>query len=228
MSDRPTLNDVYGTVTYVQEAFEDYVRDVLPGTSVIFDDQLSYRTAIEALRRRDNNQGQITDALPMLAYKRTNFVSEENALGRRARSKAVCATDEDGTWKYKVGYGTFDILFFYFTKDIELLEKFESAYLAECGLAQDKSLDVRFPRLGDFKYFMDYSEDLTDLSIEDDEGNFYKGIGGLVKVRGFTFTLLEAAKTIGEINAQFISSSNLAVEGNDEILSTCPIVGTND
>jgi hypothetical protein len=219
-----SMGDVRGTVSHVMAAWEDCVRIEMPNTNVIYDEGLSYESAIRLFRDQNNYHDNNLDPLPLVAYKRTIGVPvRDRLLGLRADSCLVKKDEGNGTFsKWNVAYKEFDILFAYFTKDVELQERFEIAYNNGQGLSELEFFDAQLPELGAFRYSLEWN-DLDEFTIQEDENNYFKSIIGSARLRGFFFSFDSIVKDIREINANIISSDNLAEEGNDELLSNCVI-----
>ena len=220
-----SMSDVLGGVTYISHAWENCVRTEMPTTNVIYDEGLSYETAVKLFRDNNNYQDNTLDPLPLIAYKRTVTQKiEDHLLGKRMLRKKACIRDENGDLvRYNVAYVEFDILFAYFTKDVELQERFEVAYQNGQGLSELEQFTVQFPDIGDVDYSIKWN-DLDEFTINEDENNHFKSIIGSAKVRGFLFSF--ADKPSGEIKsiqANFISSDNLSEPELDELLGECII-----
>lgn len=221
---RDSLYDVTGTATDVMYFWEEAVREELSNTAIIYDEGLSYQSALRLFRENNNYSDNFQDPIPMLAYKRTPVRPSDKVLGRRFKNKKACVRKDDGTLDiFNIVAAEFDILFAYFCKDIELQEKFEVSYEAELGISELKTLKVNIRDIGDVNFHFEW-EDLQELTIQEDEANYFKSIIGSVKVRGFFFVFnRNEGKVINTIDAKFISSPNLSEEGLDELLSNCII-----
>lgn len=205
-------NDVITTVTHALVEFETMVRGEMPEISTIYDEQLTYETAVTKLRAMDNYSGSNQDALPMLAYNRSVLRDYEEGFGKRAKNSQGCLNLGDGTGlAYSVAYGEIDIRFIYFTKNIELMEKFEVVYGSDEGITGSKELIVNMGSdIGEFKYYLAFG-DLEEKEIIADDV-YYKGIIGSIKLRGFYFTFRAARKVIEEINQRIYSSRDLVTK----------------
>lgn len=227
MSHSSAQNSVITTVTHFLDVFQSEMEHQLPNQTVIFDDGLSYRTAMEKIRAHNNYYGTNRDPLPCLAYKRTVLnQSKDRFAGARFKNYRLCHMVDGTPLEYKGTYGEFDILFAYFTKDIELQEQFEVAYTNHSGISTVKEFVVDMQELGDFTYYAKWS-DLEEYTVKEDEGNHFKSLIGKVTIRGFFFNFRSEAKVIQEVNARIISSRNLAVSGLDEVLETSIINNDN-
>ena len=205
-------------------AFEDLVREEMPNIPVIYVNELGFEEAMKSLLADANYSGtQFNELVPFFAYNRTVMInSEDRHLGNRAKGKTGCVGLSDGQIaNYSMTMGEFDIQFIYASNNIQLSEQFEVVYNSDEGITGSKELTVDLEELGEFKYFLEY-QDLQDLNINF-EDTYYKLIIGSVKVRGFYFTFRSTSGIIKEINQRIISSRNLSINGDDEILGECPI-----
>jgi hypothetical protein len=220
-----SMFDVLGTVTHVLDAWEECVRlELGQGIAVQFDEGLSYETAQKLLRENNDYSDQVQDGMPMLAYKRTVARRiEDHLLGKRASNFKACVRNSEGQLVlYNIAYVEFDILFAFFTKDIELQERFEIAYNNRQGISELQTFVAKLPEIGDMRYSIKWN-DLDEYTIQEDENNYFKSLIGSAKVRGWFFSFDSIAKEIGEIHAQIISSSNLSEPDLDELLGQCII-----
>jgi len=223
-------NDVITTVTHVLLAFEDIVQAEMPGCQAIYDEELSYESAIRNLVAKGNFTESNIANLPVLIYNRSPLKQNTWGMGMRLRNYSTPLVLPNGSALiYRPLSGEFDINFLYVSKSIEMVEKFEVAYLSEEGISKSKELIVRMADLGDFNYFALYQE-LTDKPIVK-EDVYYKGIAGSITVRGTFFTFIASSSIIKEINARiFASRSTKLVEDiiNAQQPELKPVVGTND
>lgn len=218
-------NDVLTTATHFLVEFENYIRLEMPDCSVIFDDQLSYVTALKLLRQNDDFHGSETDNLPLFAYKRTSLKKEEQGIGKRSvKARNLNVTLPSGkVVQYGIVYGTFDIMFAYYTKSIELLEKFEVVYGNNLGLSGQREIEVNMGELGDFKYFLKWNE-LEDFDVQSDEDNYFKALAGSVTVRGFFYIFAGEASIIREVQALIKGVDKVPLPNEEELLADISIV----
>lgn len=211
-------NDVITTMTHVLLSFQDAVRHEMPNCAIVYDEQLSYETAIEQYLANSNYNGSDGKPMPLFAYNRTVLIDVEHGLGKRGKSQYGTLTlPNNKKAVYSTAYGEFEIQFVYFSKAVELSEKFEVVYNSDEGITGTKEIIVDMADLGEFKYFLDYQE-LTEKTIER-EDNFYKSIIGSIKVRGFYFTFRSESSVIAEINAKIYASRNVKEKLKDELIA---------
>lgn len=220
-----SMYDAIGGVTYICYAWENCVRTEMPDTNIIYDEGLSYETAIKLFRENNDYQDNNLDPLPLIAYKRTvSRPSSERLLGVRSDAFRACTRDSEGNLlRYNVALIEFDLLFAYFAKDVELQDRFEIAFNTGQGLSELETFWVDYPEIGDVKYSIEW-KDLEEYTINEDEGNHFKSIIGSATVRGFVFSFDDMpAGEIKQIDAKIISSGNLSEPELDELVSECII-----
>jgi len=213
-------HDVVTTMGHVVSEFKQMVVEEMGGVSTVFDPLLSYESSLKQWLK-ENPEGE--NPIPLFAYNRgiTNY--GDVGLQRRSRgTTGVLKLEDDdnnkiGIAKYSVMHGEFIINFMYITQSMEEAEKFEVAYYGDEGISAGTEITVNMPKLGAFKYFLDYN-DLDDITIEK-EGVFYKAIIGTIKVRGMYFTFKGQSGLIKEINARIISSNNIPKREIGEVLA---------
>lgn len=190
----------------------DAFRDTQSNLKFVYDEALSYESALTKLRANNNmNSGSAeTSVFPLLVFRRSALRHAQDGISRRAVS-ALPAKKVDvhsGTAElFNFMLGEFDLEFLYIVKTMEDLENFEIHYLSEEGLSKNKQIDVVFDgyengeRISDdpFNYFLKFSGEFLEKQVED-EGNYYKGIMGAVSVRGWYFLVKGTSPVITEIN----------------------------
>lgn len=202
------LDEVISTVALSLNAFIQAVKLEIPDIRTVYDEKLSYETALEAVRANNNLEQITADAFPVFAFRRSVLrYADPSGPGRRASGilakRNVNGSGLDNTSEiYRLVHGEYDVNFLYITKDVSSMEKFEILYLAEEGISSYKELEVDLnAELGlSLPYYVDYPP-LEDKVFETD-GNFYKMIQGTVKIRGFYPVLRAKSKHILEINAK--------------------------
>jgi hypothetical protein len=207
VNNKDSQNDVIKSMTHVMEVFENLVRCEMPGTSVIYDEELSYETGIKQLLANDDFSNSNRDPLPLFIYNRTILRDTEHGLASRAKNLVGCQKVNNQQILYSAAYGEFDIQFLYVTKNMQMSEAFEVVYNSNEGITGSRELTLGMGDLGDFKYFLTYDE-LTDKPIEH-ENVTYKGVIGSLRVRGFYFTFRGEAGLIQEINTNIYASREL-------------------
>ena len=202
-------NDVITTVTHALMAFEDVVRQEMPECAVIYDEELSYESALRALVAKGNYDNANLANMPIFIYNRSPLRKNIWGIGGRADNYDATMRLQDGrTLVYTPLNGEFDINFLYVSKSVEAVERFEVVYLCDEGISNTKELKVDMADLGVFTYYAEYKE-ITDKPVVREEV-YYKGIAGNLTVRGFFFTFRADAKIIYEIRERVIALRNSA------------------
>lgn len=195
----------------VLEQFISKVKLEIPDAKFVYDERLSYETAINKFRADNNLKGENTPALPLFAFKRSVLRYSDKGMGRRATGGVVNFFNRTGntTDVFKVVHGEMDIEFLYIVKSAADSELFEIEYLSETGLPKQKELIVDTTQdLGtDLRYFVDYGP-LSDRVMESDN-NHFKAISGSVKIVGFYPVFMSTSKVILEIVSKIYGSTIL-------------------
>jgi len=203
-------NDVITTIGPVLKGIQDAILEKLPNVKTVYDEKLSYETAIDKLRADNSLYDNIEEALPLWAYKRSVLRHTDHAPGRKMGRACVVDKDpESDTYSnvYQAVYGVMDVDFMYFTQTMLDEEKFEIYYLADRGIASKKNIEVEVPDIGIITYHVDWLP-LEDKEIEY-EGNFFKAVKGQAKIKG-TYLVFEAtAALIEEVNLSIRSYTNV-------------------
>jgi len=204
MSNR--LNDVVSTVSHALLSFEDMVKGQLSPIEVVYDEQLSFDTAIRSYLQKNNYNENPSIEVPFICYNRTIMRTPQFGAAQRMNNVKGYYNGQSSGAYYAAAYGEFDIQMLFISKSIESQEKFEALYYAEEGIAKEKEISVDMgSQLGDFKYFLSY-EDLMDKVINY-EGAHYKTMLGQITVRGVFFVFDGPAKIINEIRANVFSTN---------------------
>lgn len=201
----PGLDEVVGTAVLVLDAFIKSVKNEIPEVKVVYDEKLSYDTAVEVFRAGNSTTGENTAMYPLFAFRRTVLRIAETASPGRRMSGVQVRRDLDELGQagaselYKVLHGEFDIEFLFITKSAKQLERFEVLYLCEEGISANKEIEVPLPEMdASLLYFATYPE-LDDKQFESDS-IYYKMIQGKVTVRGFYPVLRGQSKRIKQIS----------------------------
>lgn len=219
---------VVSTMTLVMAKFLEVLHEEVPNAKFVYDEKLSYPTALAAFRAKNNLTDTYTNFYPMFAFRRTVLRYAKDGIAQRqvsARVKRLAS--EHGTGRseiYRPLLGEFDLEFMYITKNMEELEEFEVAYLSEESISGEKKIDV-FPQKaidgplpavvqGPFPYYLKY-DSLSDKNIETDEV-YFKAVGGKITIRGHYLVFRTLAKHILEINF-FLKELNGNVLGQEQI-----------
>lgn len=174
---------------------------------VVYDDKLTYETAV-AKFRADNNLNETEEIpFPLFAFRRSVVRHvDDKAPGRRMGRMLVRQTIDGSVGQANVlrsVHGAFDIQWLYITPEIQKLEQFEIAYLAEEGLSADKELRVTLPpefQSVELPYYVEYG--ILEEKQFETEGNFFKFLSGSAVIRGHYLVLRAQKSLITEINAR--------------------------
>ena len=174
----------------------------LPKIHTVYDESLSYETAI-ARYRANNDLGQDSqEAFPLFAFNRSVLRYAPQGIGRRSVTKRPMSYEagDDTATIYKSVFGEFDISYLFVTPMMSDIENFEISYLGEESVGSEKEFNVRHSDMGDFPYYVTM-EPLDDLRVNID-GSYYKAVGGRSVIRGFFFIVKGTSKIIKEIGLQ--------------------------
>jgi hypothetical protein len=192
--------NVISTAALVIKSFLDVIKEEIPGLKYVYDEKLSYPTAVEAFRANNDMTGEVTELYPLFAFKRSVLRYPTNAPGRRSIvERASRKISNTISQQYRTLHGEFDLNFLYVTKKMEDLERFEVAYLSEEGIPGHKEFNVDLTsELGEiFTYFATYG--ILDDKVIESEGHYFKIVTGKVTLRGFFPVLRGDAKHITQI-----------------------------
>lgn len=203
----PGQDVVISTVALVMESFIDLVKSEVSGVKVVYDENLSYESAVEKFRANNETTGEDTSFYPMFAFRRSVLRHAEvagpgkRALSSRALMNLTAKGQNEGSNVYRILHGEFDIDFLFITKSVRAMEEFEILYLGEEGISSKKEIEVPLEEIGGpLRYFATYL-DLEDKQFESDQ-NYFKLIQGRVTVRGFYPVLRGTSKHILSIEAR--------------------------
>lgn len=210
MSYNPNYTDSAATVIHLLAAFEDMCRLKLPHTEIIYDQQLSYETAIEALFNKNNFNQLAEENKPdgLFTYSRTVLEDSPDGAGSRVRNMSPSVKLDDGSvFNYKAVYGEFDINFLYTAHNIEDVYKFETFYSAAIGFGE-KNLSVNLTNIGDFTYYLKYLP-LTDIQASSGSPDVtYKVVGGTIRARGVFFTFFGSKNSVAKLNLRLFDKAD--------------------
>jgi len=216
-----SMNDTVDTIGPVLQTFiNEVVRTEMPNCNYIYDPELSYDTSIQLFRAKNAELGKTEDALPLFSFSRSalKFPENETALHRRtANNVGTFESDNGDHFSYAMVHGEIELQFFYVNKHMREVEQFEINYLANEGISGSREMTVNLPELGDFNYYIQY-DDLLDVNINN-EGTYYKGLAGTVRIRGFYFVFRSQVQVIKEINCSIY-------EQNGEIINRDSLLGS--
>lgn len=210
-------NDVITTVSHFLSSFEDCVKNEMPNVGVVYDPDFSYESGLSRFIEKSNyNKTEVDPKSDLFIYNRT--ITEDSQLGIASRARNTIATLRVGSdiLKYSCAYSEYDLNFMYVSHSIEMLEKFETVYNSNSGISAIKEVTVNMQDLGDFKYFIN-ALPLTDVTITGEGGVTYKGIIGIMRVRGFFYVFEGKSAVIEEINARLWKTKGDS-EGDEDFL----------
>ena len=200
------------------EILMEEIKKEIPDVHIVYDEALTYETAI-AKARDDENFG--TDDgrgnMPLLGFNRS-VIRHADEAGPGARAGRILAKgpkqdDDSALLIYRWVHGTFDLRFAYWTQDAQLLEQFEIAYLGEEGISGISELSVNIPDLGEFKWYIK-PEPLEEKTFAVEQNKF-KEVRGTLQVRGNYFILRGEGKKILEVATAIKTPAG---PGVDEVL----------
>lgn len=183
--------EVLSTATLVMYELIQKIKLDLPDTMYVYDEGLSYETAVKKYRDDNNMNENDNLPLPLLAFRRSvlRYAETMGGIGRRASTKKVIypINNEDLApyMSATIVQAEFDVEFAYITKEMSDLERFEVGYLSQKGMSDGKQLTVDIPELSEtMQYQVDFKENLDDKTINVEE-NYFKTIIGKFTVRGY-------------------------------------------
>lgn len=193
---------VVSDIALVLKEFLDTYAARIPNLKFIYDENLSYDTAIANYRAKNNMTGEINEALPLFVFNRSVLRWSEHGAMRRSvtfRPKGLMNMEDGTALKYKAVHGEFDLNFSLVFNSMSEVENFEVSYLAELNTGGDKEITVTLsPEFGEFKYFVQLQP--LDDKLVNIENAYYKTVMGRVLIRGFFFTIFGQGRIIKEIN----------------------------
>jgi len=192
---------VLSNVALVLKEFLDYLESHFAGTNYVYDEGLSYETALKNHRAEMELTGGEEPFLPAFIFKRMTLRHTEHGIAGRASTSVAQAGVVDGQrLKYKWVLGELEIPFLYVNESAVEMEKFEIFYLAERALAQEKYIECEIPDVETYKYSVDYTKALDETTFNI-EGNYYKTVAGTVTIRGVFYLFEGEGAVIEQINA---------------------------
>jgi hypothetical protein len=225
------MNDVVDSVGPCLKAFlENVIRAEMPDCRYVFDPELSYETGIQRLRANNKmNELEGKEAnkpLPLFIFKRTALMYPEEQQAPNMRSthgSGFMKIANGKAAKYSFVHAEFSVDFLYVNPNMEMVERFEIAYLSKRGITGTTEFVVNLGDLGDFRYYLTWN-DIIDVDMSTDT-NYSKAIASTVKIRGFFFVFETEAKQILEIKQQIATfKQEVGITTADEVLSDITIV----
>lgn len=190
----------------------DRFRSSLPQLKFVYDENLSYETAVGKFRRDNNLSDSSALPFPLLAIRRSVLRWPEEGMSRRSVTHRGVQTDP--TLFYKFVFAEFDVEFLFLHNQTFETEVFEINYLSELGISNDHEIEIELPELGVWKNYCHFKE-LQNKEFND-VSNFFQAISGMVTVKG-TFLILDSRysgaglikeinTSIKDLNTQFLYS----------------------
>lgn len=212
------------TVSHMLMEFENFIAHEMPEVGVVYDHEFSYETGLNSFIEKSNFNASQNPPSELLIYNRTISEDSIHGLASRARNTTGKVRAYDTILKYSCAYSEYDLNFLYVSHSIEKAEKFEVAYNSNSSLSALRELTVDMgTELGKFKYFVTPLP-LTEVNITADGGVTYKGIMGILRVRGFFFTFEAGGSVIQEINSKIMAVKNLDDKTVNEVLGETKII----
>lgn len=189
--------------------FLNQIEEWSPQLAYVYDEALTYETALEKYRADKNISDNSDTILPLFAFKRSVLVPDtENSIGRRVGNRPIrCNFPDNSVERFKGVMGTFNIEFLYISRNMQDIERFEISYLLERTVSHIKTLNVYIPYLEET---LDYSLRYGDLDekIINTDNNYYKALSGTFSVHGLFMAFDGTGQQIREINATTNSSES--------------------
>jgi hypothetical protein len=173
----------------------------LPRLQFVYDEALSYETAITKYRNKTALDSTTEPPFPLLAIKRSVLRWPEEGMGRRSVTHRALTYGIDSSIVHKFIFAEFDLEFLYLHNQTFETEVFEINYLSELGISNDHEIVMDLPQVGTFKNYCHFSG-LLDKQFENVD-NFYQALTGMVTIKGVFLTLdarASGAKVIKEID----------------------------
>lgn len=206
---------VVSTIAMVLEKFLYILKEEVPGIQFVYDESLSFETALATLRANNNEAGEKSGAYPLFIFRRSVLRYCKDGPGKRSITNRARGVQSAGKVPiYRTVHGEFDVEFFYVAKTMEQLERFEIAYLAEESFSEDRELVVDLtPQIGSpMSYYLSPSP-LSDKRVQS-EGVYYKGATGSLTIRGFYLVFREQLKHINSMGIRILEfNQNVLTQG---------------
>lgn len=211
-------DNVLTTVALTLEQVLNLFSQEYSGLKFVYDEQLSYETAVAKFRADNNMSGSVSLSYPLLAFRRSVLRYVENkAPGRRMSGQLIKQrVDMNHTNILRSVHGEYDLEFMFITDNVLVLENFEISYLSEEGISANKSLELTLPEeFGSAKlqYFLEYHP--LESKEFNDATNFFKIVGGSIVVRGFYLVFRGESTHIKSINARIRDLMNTGIVYGD-------------
>jgi hypothetical protein len=202
---------VVSNMALVMKAFLDQLGTMVPDIHYVYDENLSYETALRRYRPDQESNHRADPFFPAFVFKRNVLQHTKYGAGKRTIvNKIVGDVPLAGKVPvYKAVHGWLELPFIVFMKNMVELERFEIAYLAESlgtgGEHNETQLNVVVPGLdGTFPYYVRYTmldDHLEDKTVNTEE-NFYKDAHGTITIHGFFLLFHQEASVVREIQSK--------------------------
>lgn len=160
----------------------------IPKIKFVYDDQLSYETAIASFRK-DSKIKSDTKPFPLLAIRRGVLRHTTEGISRRSVTQLSVLKDQNSALLYKSIYAEFDLEFLFIHNQTYETEAFEINYLSEIGISSQAEISMELPEIGAWKNFCHFSP--LDSKVFNNTDSFYQAISGSIIVKGIFLTLDE-------------------------------------
>jgi len=192
----------------------------------VYDESLSYETAINRLRSGAPQHPELADApeLPLVAFSRSvvrpyQDAVSNNRLKINKHHQLIQEGDTvaDNAVIHKIAHGEFDVRFEVYFDDISELERFEILWLTSLGASDTKRIELdTFSELGfNIPYYL--SHEPLESKLFQIDGTVYKSLAGMTTVRGFYPTITGTNPLIKEIQLRVRDENEIYFICNKEI-----------
>ena len=188
-------------ISNVSLVLEQFLNGVIidhPRIKTIYDEGLSFDSALKKFRANQDFEPAATEFLPVFIFNREPLQFAEG-LNKRSQSQQTCVLASDpnqgSIYKFIVGdlFLDYQVVF----REIHEWEKMEALHLVGQGFTSNKNLVVNLPEVGEYNYQVEY-EPLSD-KVVNYEGAIYKSITSRAKISGTYLFFMGTAPTIKEI-----------------------------
>lgn len=172
---------VISVVALVMAGFLQRLRETIPGINIVYDEKLTYESAVKQFRAKNQSDGVAKDMYPLLAFRRSTLAWSRYGLGKRSTGllgkQKLPINNQNKTLAnlFKILHAEFTFEFLYITRNAKDIEEFEVMFLSREGIPSitETTLDLGEAG-GSWDYFIQYPEPaMEDLQFESD-GKYYK------------------------------------------------------
>ena len=226
-NDTTSMLNANTLIGLILNEFLNHVDAWSPNLAYVYDESLTYDTAMEEYRASQNISKDGSLPMPLFAFRRSVLGFDDQSNGRRIRSAKLKANLNNGTSQiYKGFMGKFTIEFAYFTRSFRDMERFEVSYLSEQGLSSIKNLDVHIPILDSKMGYSLIYDDLEDKLVNI-ENSYYKSLSGTFTVKGIFTNFVDIAKQILNASGTINVSNNLNLDISTNLADFQPSVNVD-